>query len=66
MGGKLSVDSGSRNYSIINNKDEKGRVLTYSVYSHITQNFRGEFNSLREARSFVRLIEDTRRWKSTL
>ena len=56
MGGdsNMSIESGSRFYSIVGMKDEKGRVLTYIVYSHITHQIIKELNSLREAREYVR------------
>lgn len=40
--------------NICNNKDEQGRVLTYTVWDEHTLKELGEFNSLREARAFAK------------
>jgi hypothetical protein len=39
---------------ITNNLDEKGNVLTYSVWDNFSFKELGEFNSLKEARDFAR------------
>lgn len=52
----MSIKSNTNLYTIFASKDNKGHVLTYVVYSHI-QNHDGivaEFNTLREARDYVR------------
>ena len=55
----MKTKSSKSNITLFSNKDEKGRVLTYSVIDTDSkmnkQDFK-EFNSLKEARKYIKKL----------
>jgi len=50
-------NSGSEQKYIVRYRDEKGTILTYGVWDNSTIKEVGEFNTLKEAREFVKGVQ---------